>query len=349
MSQRTIRRKLTPRFLLWLDRYLGSWRVGVHEFVISRNASGWLVGRDIAGKRVPLAKIIRKGTRSESRVDPFTLGRPPSLSARPVVVSQKLMDSWMVETERERFRGALRLSEGREKILELIERRIREKEEEQKRLGYLTRWADTLGRTTLPGGDRRLLEDLLTEHESGRREEPYEIPAAFVFRAVRHLEATGKPLLEHRYKGYAQTFLAFKQEREYELIIEDYEMDFATWRELAEWSGDTVEEVLDRHGNDGYYGDEILGPDDKIPEGFFPLQYYSPTTRVFYELDKLFLPDLFTSRGWDIDLGELSFDDGPAPGNSYVGVSVTSELGLSCLQYMLDDLRSGIRILTHEF
>ncbi len=170
-----------------------------------------------------------------------------------------------------------------------------------------------------------------------------------MFRAVRHLEATGKPLLEHRYKGYAQTFLAFRQEREYELIIEDYEMDFATWRELAKWSGDTVEEVLDRHGNDGFDDDEILGPDDKIPEDFNPLEYYSVTAPVFWELDNLSLPDRFTSRGWDIDLGGLSFDDGPAPGNDYMGVSVTSKLGLSCLQYMLDDLRSGIRILTHKF
>ena len=187
------------------------------------------------------------------------------------------------------------------------------------------------------------------------------IPAEFVLRAQQHLLETGEPLLEYRSEAYDTVLLASGDGR-YQLSMADWEPPFTTWREYFEAEGLEGEEIHERIAEEGLGVPERedAPEDEDDPELLYDLdaemqfaeQYWPPRdteTGLVYSLledlplpDKFECPELVADRGFD--LGQLDFIEGPCPGNDFTGVSVTSPLGLSCLQYLLDELNSGIQI-----
>lgn len=66
----------------------------------------------------------------------------------------------------------------------------------------------------------------------------------------------------------------------------------------------------------------------------------SPNARAYHLLSTLDLgPELCGGPG---EVGELSFVDGPAPGNDYLGVHVYDDLSISLLQHRLNELGENI-------
>jgi len=69
----------------------------------------------------------------------------------------------------------------------------------------------------------------------------------------------------------------------------------------------------------------------------------SPNAQAFHLLESL---DIGTELRRGDQVGGLVFYDGPMPGNDYLGVHAECAVTLSLLQHRLNELNTGIRVLT---
>ena len=112
---------LPTGFLHWLAQFLGYWSDGDSNFLISRRSDGWIQGNRLTGSDAPGVVAVEMILRDAKKVrDPESL-----LGPYPIVISQELMRTWLTPEQCETLRGAWNVSEGRQRILESIEQRIR--------------------------------------------------------------------------------------------------------------------------------------------------------------------------------------------------------------------------------
>jgi len=185
------------------------------------------------------------------------------------------------------------------------------------------------------------------------------IPFEFMRKAKAYFEVSDKPYLE--YSGEYHTIIdAQKFGSSFYLKIGDYEIDEdeivpagLTRREYAEdyWGYD-IEDYKEDYGYTEEELDDEIDPDE-VKDEFLENAWggasrsSSPGGKAYFELvylnlgeKKITLDDL----GEEDLLGFLSFIDGEHPGSDYLGVSVSSALALSALQYRLNELNSKIKI-----
>jgi hypothetical protein len=177
------------------------------------------------------------------------------------------------------------------------------------------------------------------------------IPNSFLRRAVEHIEKTGEPLLYCRLPHYSRVLSAWADEDRYALSVpmEHWEPPFRTWREYAETKGLPLQEVMD----DQEFEDEDE-LDEEIETGFL-YQMVDPldtpegqTAAILGDLPQYLIEDAGDLEPLlDETLVEVYEDGGSYPGDPWTGrffVHAPSKLSVSLLQYVLDELGSGIRI-----
>ena len=86
---------------------------------------------------------------------------------------------------------------------------------------------------------------------------------------------------------------------------------------------------------------DLLVPDDYVECSWEVRD--GPTARAYKLLDSL---DLGNELGGPDAVGGLEFILGPHPGSNYMGVNAVDQLTLSLLQKRLNDLGTGIRVVT---
>ena len=171
----------------------------------------------------------------------------------------------------------------------------------------------------------------------------FEVPRAFATRVLERVRLTGEPLLEYRLAEYSEFLRAHCQGDEFELAVDEWQPPFDTWREYAEYVGIECDELCAEHA---LQQSELDSPIDldRVEHWDQHLRPYDTPTGAVYPLLEAVSPKAFRCTELNADLGHVAFTDGPVPGNDYVGVSASSAIALSCLQYALDDAACGIRI-----
>jgi len=109
---------LPTDFLLWLDRYLGTWDCDSQRYQVARRPDGWLEARTVDGRGTSLKWLLDNG----KRIEP-----PPSpLGPHPLMIFDEMMQIWLMPDEYKCLRNAWRVGSGMKLIMEAIPRNIRE-------------------------------------------------------------------------------------------------------------------------------------------------------------------------------------------------------------------------------
>lgn len=123
-----------PGFLLWLERFVGEWKLK-DEIQVSRRDDGLLeaVSVDKGFKRVPLSPAIDKGE----------FIKPPKspLGPYPVMLSIPLMWHWLPQKDFKKLKDAWHVGAGIKLILKAMERRIKAMSKAKRDKRWLEWWA----------------------------------------------------------------------------------------------------------------------------------------------------------------------------------------------------------------
>jgi hypothetical protein len=157
-------------------------------------------------------------------------------------------------------------------------------------------------------------------------------------------ENHGEPLLEVPTRVSEDLYADFTEfDYQLNLGLPTTEFPEMTWREVIEryyeWTPDpdNLERELDITIADldkPAYEDAYLDHWCRVD---------SPNARAFRLLDNL---DIGTELQHGDQVGGLIFYDGPMPGSDYLGVHAECAVSLSLLQHRLNELNTGIRVLT---
>ena len=121
-------------FLWWLGRYLGTWRASGLDYQVRRRCDGWLEARRLT----PYGRV----TLSTALTEAVRVQEPPGpLGPHPVALSRPLMELWLTPDDLQHLKNAWRVSVGLALIHELIERRIREFDEQEQKRRWSLWWA----------------------------------------------------------------------------------------------------------------------------------------------------------------------------------------------------------------
>ena len=191
----------------------------------------------------------------------------------------------------------------------------------------------------------------------GSKQEKIYVSATFLRRAAAHIQKAREPLLDPRLPEYSRTLEAWPNgEGGYTLSVPwiEWELPFTTWREYMEYLYLSEEDLLEDHG----IGRDRL--DEEIDNDTLNEMYNNPTLEQKLEAEdtvegaayKLLstLPGYLienvediSDSGADENLGVLKWEGG-LPGWDQTSTEVPSDLALSVLQYILDELGRGIYI-----
>jgi hypothetical protein len=174
-----------------------------------------------------------------------------------------------------------------------------------------------------------------------------QIPVAFVKRAQHHWATTGQPLLECSALPYSSVVYACAwSPPQYELQDQPgpHELESITWGDYASYYDIDLPELL------AEYGLEEEELDNEVPESLrMDGAASSPGAGVYATFEELWASDRDVVGTYECAetgelLGEVRAFYGPAPGNDYIGVSIDNPIVLSCLQYHLNRMSTGVRI-----
>ena len=156
-------------------------------------------------------------------------------------------------------------------------------------------------------------------------------------------ENHGEPLLEVPSR-FDEDLYADLQGSDYQLNLGNPDVDLPelTWREVVEryhWRG-YWEELKSEYGMTQADLDRPAWEDAYLDAW---CRKDSPNAKAFHLLEGL---DIGTELRHGNKVGELLFYDGPMPGSDYIGVHAGCGVTLSLLQHRLNELKTGIRVLT---
>jgi hypothetical protein len=172
------------------------------------------------------------------------------------------------------------------------------------------------------------------------------IPADYVREAARVLRATGQPFLPQPEGPCKQVIIASADYDEgFTLSTPEVEAPPPTWRDYMAWQELTPAALRKRFGVSKGELDQPLRADAVTLDDMDDLKtrlYGTPTGNVFWLFQNLPIAGEFSCLEVRRKLGGVECIDGPSPGSDYQAVRVTSPLALSCLQFALSALRTGI-------
>jgi len=146
-------------FLLWLDRYVGTWECDGQRYVVPRRHDGWLKARGPDHKETPLTPLFANGKRISPAQSP--------LGMYPVMLSANLMELWLKPDEMKRLRNAWGVGPGQKLILEAIEQNIRESDESTRRRKFEKMWLAGRGyNDPWTDDDSQVYDKLRAEYEA---------------------------------------------------------------------------------------------------------------------------------------------------------------------------------------
>ena len=180
---------------------------------------------------------------------------------------------------------------------------------------------------------------------------------SFFERALAHVDNHGAPLLEPASGADELLFASFDGVDSWVLSLGEplTELPVMTYEELWTEQYGSFEQGVQEHI--GYTQEELAAETDpevleailaeipprdgEVDPSLVLESIDTPEAEAFHLLSSL---DLGPWDGYDKALGDLTFWDGPCPGNDYRGVHAQSDLALSCLQHRLNALGTGIAV-----
>ena len=171
---------------------------------------------------------------------------------------------------------------------------------------------------------------------------------AFIRQVLDHLQGTDQPLIVPPTEpGGVLYAVDTGDDFQFNLGRHDAEPPVITWREyltdyLSVEPGELTREELEDE-----YGVSPEGLDDDCDPEFYVdawCRTASPNAEAYHYLASLDLGSRPSRNG--IEVGGLTFHDGPCPGSDYLGVHADDKASLSCLQERLNQLgeRTEIRV-----
>jgi hypothetical protein len=152
-------------FLLWLDQFVGDWNLD-GQVQVARRDDGFLEVRYAdKHRKVPLASVFKRGK--------FVTPAEGPLGPRPVVLSGQLMNLWLTPEQMKSLEGAWHVPAGISRILETIEKRIKEmpKADREKRFNAFW-WHHAKSIAPLRGSDLTTHLMLLGRYKAENRKKP---------------------------------------------------------------------------------------------------------------------------------------------------------------------------------
>ena len=157
-------------------------------------------------------------------------------------------------------------------------------------------------------------------------------------------ENHGEPLLE------APTLIA--EDLYADLQVSDYQLNVG--RPATQIPEMTCREAIKRYYDsprvwddlEGDFGISVSDLDEPAHEDLYSdawCRVDSPNANAFHLLQNL---DIGADLQHGDEVGGLIFYDGPMPGSDYLGVHAECAVSLSLLQHQLNELNTGIRVLT---
>jgi hypothetical protein len=148
-------------FLVWLDRYVGTWEFDGQQYTIRRRNDGWLEAKGPDYEVASLSDLLAKGKRIKPAQSP--------LGMYPILISHPLMELWLKPDEMDRLRNAWRVRLGMQLIVEAIEQNVRESDAATRRAKFEQMWL--LGRSydePWTDEDSEVYPWLLAKYEAAR-------------------------------------------------------------------------------------------------------------------------------------------------------------------------------------
>lgn len=168
----------------------------------------------------------------------------------------------------------------------------------------------------------------------------------FIRSALDHIQGTDQPLIVPPKKP-GDILYAVDTDEDFQLNLGPYDSEppVITWREYIK---QYMEEDPDEFGEYHLEDDYGIAP-DQLDEDCDTAFYFdawcrseSPHARAVRYLESLELGPYSTRNG--VEVGGLTFYDGPCPGSDYLGVHADDKVSLSCLQERLNQLGESIEI-----
>jgi hypothetical protein len=156
------------------------------------------------------------------------------------------------------------------------------------------------------------------------------------------IENHGEPLLEAPAR-FDDTLYA-ERESDYQLNLGKpvYDLPEMTWREAIE-RYDLMPDASELEDEFGITVADLDNPVDWDWQMERWCRKDSPNARAFHLLDGL-------NIGTDLQHGDLvgglTYHDGPCPGSDYLAVHAECDVSLSLLQHRLNELNTGIKVVT---
>lgn len=164
---------------------------------------------------------------------------------------------------------------------------------------------------------------------------------AYYDKVLAYFENHGEPLLKAPRQFDQDLYCDFGNEFQLNLGKPVYELPKLTWREVFQrYSYDDEDGFAEEFG----LTEAMLG---EVADEDAYFDYWaacdSPNAKAYRLLDGF---DIGRMIHHGDKIGELKFIDCPCPGSDYVGVHADCEVTLSLLQNRLNELGTGIRVLT---
>ena len=162
-------------------------------------------------------------------------------------------------------------------------------------------------------------------------------------KAFSFFENHGEPLLEAPTIINEDLYADFQGDYQLNLGMPAYEPPELSWREVFERYHGWLPNPAELEDDFGIAAGDLDNPADEDAYMDSWCRSDSPNAKAFYLLESL---DIGTELRQGNQVGGLVFYDGPMPGSDYLAVHAECAVTLSLLQHRLNELKTGIRVLT---
>src|SRR5579872_6047610 len=125
---------LDPDFMLWLDKFVGTWSEGERQFLVGRRRDGWLEAWNATKKESgSLAWVLSHATRIKAPAGP--------LGPLPACLSERLMQIWLSPEQCYQLRGAGNVGRGINLIYDAVENAMASCDPANRREKLMATWS----------------------------------------------------------------------------------------------------------------------------------------------------------------------------------------------------------------
>jgi len=146
---------LNPDFMLWLDRFVGTWAAGEQKFLVGRRRDGWLEAWNVTKKEsVSLTWVFSHAEWIKPPAGP--------LGPLPACLSERLMQIWLSPEQCNQLRGAGNVGRGINLIYETVEKAMATCDPANRREKLMATWS-IYPPEVITADDEILLDQLQTD------------------------------------------------------------------------------------------------------------------------------------------------------------------------------------------